>query len=67
MKRRASAAEVLARMRRGDLPKRLDYSGAAFDDGTRVSPKVIAFLIRHDRINQAGVHVGATYTLRPAP
>lgn len=61
--RKASGPEVLARMRRGDLPKRLDYSSTAFDDGTRVSTKVMSKLVREMKIDPAPPHVGASYTL----
>lgn len=61
--RYAGRREVLARMRRGDLPKRRDYVGPEFDDGTRVRVKTIQELVRADAVKEAPPHVGAAYTL----
>lgn len=58
--------ELLARMRRGDLPKRFDYASVKFDNGDRVRPALMQSLIRRDLVVPAPPHIGAAYTLPAA-
>ncbi|MGZ5078637.1 MAG: hypothetical protein ACXWHZ_03720 [Usitatibacter sp.] len=59
-----SRREVLARMKRGDLPMRLDYNAVQFDDGAKVRFATVRGLEKDGLIvRPTGTVVGDRFTL----
>jgi hypothetical protein len=66
MRRFLTAGEVLARMKRGDLPVKGGYCNTAhFSDGARASQPTMTRLLKKGLVNYpVGTSVNATWTLR---